>query len=73
MRTGLYYAALFGLPNIVEIMLDVIQYQTAEIKGHALLGATVGGWEDICLRLLEENVNVNESRRRLSALSCRSL
>jgi len=61
MRTSLYYAAMFGLENVVETLLKHAAYECKTIRGYALLAASMGYWYKITTRLLETEVDVEST------------
>lgn len=57
-QTGLYYAALFSLPNVVHLLLERHPTARATSGGVALVAATRDGNEDVVRLLLKPDVDL---------------
>jgi hypothetical protein len=69
MRTGLFYAALFDLPNVVDDLLRRGLYTSRDVQGFALLAAVIGGSQTVIEHMLARNITFDVLRSQTSSTS----
>jgi ankyrin repeat protein len=61
MRTALFYAALFRLPSVVEILLDSSLYSDPKVQGFVLSAAVTGGSHVVIEQMVARNIRFDGS------------